>query len=213
MKALQFMSPNTMAVNEIAIPKIADDEVLLASRSVGICHSDIELLEGRYIIPFQYPIVPFQINSYGSDVIRTRGRSRAFLFDSIDLDGMPDPPAPSNKMCMDLGEKLAKIILESDYKVALIASASWSHASLSSNSENTIPDHDSDKKLLNSLLQGDYDYWRDLSRQTIENAGQHEILNWMPLIGAMSFLNKKPVLQDYVDTYLFQANKVFVSFE
>ena len=162
---------------------------------------------------FQYPIVPFQINSYGSDVIRTRGRSRAFLFDSIDLDGMPDPPAPSNKMCMDLGEKLAKIILESDYRVALIASASWSHASLSSNSENTIPDHDSDKKLLNALLQGDYDYWRDLSRQTIENAGQHEILNWMPLIGAMSFLNKKPVLQDYVDTYLFQANKVFVSFE
>ena len=48
MKALQFMSPNVMSVNEIAIPKIADDEVLLASRSVGICHSDIELLEGRY---------------------------------------------------------------------------------------------------------------------------------------------------------------------
>jgi L-iditol 2-dehydrogenase len=58
MKALQFMSPNVMAVNEIDIPKIADDEVLLASRSVGICHSDIELLEGRYIIPFQYPIIP-----------------------------------------------------------------------------------------------------------------------------------------------------------
>ena len=55
MKALQFMSPGLMAVNEIAIPKIAEDEVLLASRSVGICHSDIELLEGRYIIPFQYP--------------------------------------------------------------------------------------------------------------------------------------------------------------
>jgi L-iditol 2-dehydrogenase len=25
---------------------------------VGICHSDLELLEGRYIIPFNYPIVP-----------------------------------------------------------------------------------------------------------------------------------------------------------
>ena len=58
MKALQFMSPGLMAVNEIAIPKIAEDEVLLASRSVGICHSDIELLEGRYIIPFQYPVIP-----------------------------------------------------------------------------------------------------------------------------------------------------------
>jgi predicted class III extradiol MEMO1 family dioxygenase len=114
---------------------------------------------------------------------------------------------------MDLGEKLAKIILESKYSVALIASASWSHASLSSNSKNIIPDHDSDQKLLKSLLEGDYEYWRKLSRQTMENAGQHEILNWMPLMGAMSYLNKKPVLQDYVDTYLFQANKVFVYFE
>lgn len=58
MKALQFTSPGVMAVNELAIPKIADDEVLLASRSVGICHSDIELLEGRYIIPFEYPVIP-----------------------------------------------------------------------------------------------------------------------------------------------------------
>lgn len=47
-----------MAVNELAIPTIAEDEVLLASRSVGICHSDIELLEGRYIIPFEYPVIP-----------------------------------------------------------------------------------------------------------------------------------------------------------
>lgn len=52
------MSPNVMSVNDISVPKIADDEVLLASRSVGICHSDIELLEGRYIIPFEYPIIP-----------------------------------------------------------------------------------------------------------------------------------------------------------
>lgn len=58
MKALQFLSPGVMAVNEIAIPKIGDDEVLLSARSVGICHSDIELLEGRYIIPFEYPVIP-----------------------------------------------------------------------------------------------------------------------------------------------------------
>lgn len=58
MKALQFMSPNVMELNEIAIPSIGEDEVLLAARSVGICHSDIDLLEGRYIIPFEYPIIP-----------------------------------------------------------------------------------------------------------------------------------------------------------
>ncbi|HET8768415.1 MAG TPA: zinc-binding dehydrogenase [Pedococcus sp.] len=58
MKALQFTGPSAYAVNELDIPRIAEDEVLLASRSVGVCHSDIELLEGRYIIPFEYPVIP-----------------------------------------------------------------------------------------------------------------------------------------------------------
>ncbi|HET7900262.1 MAG TPA: zinc-binding dehydrogenase [Candidatus Nanopelagicales bacterium] len=58
MRALQFVSPDRCAVNELDVPAIAEDEVLLASRSVGICHSDIELLAGRYIIPFEYPVIP-----------------------------------------------------------------------------------------------------------------------------------------------------------
>jgi L-iditol 2-dehydrogenase len=58
MKALQFLGDSRCAVNEIDVPRIEDDEVLLASRSVGICHSDIELLSGRYIIPFSYPVIP-----------------------------------------------------------------------------------------------------------------------------------------------------------
>ena len=81
MKALQFMSPTVMSVNEIAIPKIADDEVLLASRSVGICHSDIELLEGRYIIPFNYPIIPghewsAEVVEVGSKVAKLKAGDR-----------------------------------------------------------------------------------------------------------------------------------------
>jgi L-iditol 2-dehydrogenase len=58
MKALQFVGDNQCAVNELPIPEISADEVLLASRSVGICHSDIELLAGRYIIPFDFPVIP-----------------------------------------------------------------------------------------------------------------------------------------------------------
>jgi len=58
MKALRYVAANTPQVDELPIPEIADDEVLIASRSVGVCHSDIDLLEGRYIIPFEYPIIP-----------------------------------------------------------------------------------------------------------------------------------------------------------
>jgi L-iditol 2-dehydrogenase len=58
MHALQFLEPDKYAVSAIGVPEINDDEVLVASRSVGVCHSDLDLLAGRYIIPFKYPIIP-----------------------------------------------------------------------------------------------------------------------------------------------------------
>jgi L-iditol 2-dehydrogenase len=57
-KALQFVGDNRCQVNDLEVPRIGDDEVLLASRRVGICHSDIDLLAGRYIIPFEFPVIP-----------------------------------------------------------------------------------------------------------------------------------------------------------
>ena len=58
MKALVFEQPRSAAVRELDVPTIAPDEVLVRSRNVGICHSDFELYEGRYIIPISYPIIP-----------------------------------------------------------------------------------------------------------------------------------------------------------
>ena len=161
---------------------------------------------------FPYPIVPFQINSYGSDVIVTQGRSRARQFEDFGKDGLPDPPAPSPAVCMELGVKLAQSILESPYKVVLMASSSWSHAALSANTGKIIPDHSADRRLLEAFKQGDYDYWRGLTVPQLEAAGQHELLNWMPMMGAMSIENRRPVVLDYAETYLFQANKVFAYF-
>jgi L-iditol 2-dehydrogenase len=73
MKAVQFQGVDRLALAEVDVPSINDDEVLVALRSVGICHSDFELLEGRYIIPFDYPIIPGhewsgQIAKVGRDV-------------------------------------------------------------------------------------------------------------------------------------------------
>jgi L-iditol 2-dehydrogenase len=58
MKAVQIQGVDNLALAEIDKPSITDDEILVTLRAVGICHSDFELLEGRYIIPFEYPIVP-----------------------------------------------------------------------------------------------------------------------------------------------------------
>lgn len=58
MKAVRFVAPNEAEVEDIPEPSIGPDDVLIASRAVGICHSDFELLSGAYIIPFSYPITP-----------------------------------------------------------------------------------------------------------------------------------------------------------
>jgi L-iditol 2-dehydrogenase len=58
MKALQYADQGVATVADLPVPEIAEDEVLVAARSVGVCHSDIDLLEGRYIIPFAYPLIP-----------------------------------------------------------------------------------------------------------------------------------------------------------
>ena len=58
MKALIFKEPNQPVVKDIAEPKLDPTEVLVHMRQVGICHSDYELLDGRYIIPICYPVTP-----------------------------------------------------------------------------------------------------------------------------------------------------------
>ncbi|MFQ1002489.1 zinc-dependent alcohol dehydrogenase [Modestobacter sp. SSW1-42] len=58
MRALQYTDRGRPEVVELPVPEIGADDVLVAARSVGVCHSDIDLLEGRYIIPFAYPLIP-----------------------------------------------------------------------------------------------------------------------------------------------------------
>lgn len=58
MKALIFDQPNKPVVTNIQMPSMGDNEVMVRSRRVGICHSDYELLSGNYIIPISYPVTP-----------------------------------------------------------------------------------------------------------------------------------------------------------
>jgi threonine dehydrogenase-like Zn-dependent dehydrogenase len=58
MKALVFEAPDRPAIVDVAMPEVSPNEVLVQTRAVGICHSDYELLAGRYIIPISYPVTP-----------------------------------------------------------------------------------------------------------------------------------------------------------
>lgn len=73
MKAYVFEEPNVAVFKDIPKWEIGPDEVLVKVKANGICHSDYELLEGKYIVPFTYPCVPGhewsgQIVEVGKDV-------------------------------------------------------------------------------------------------------------------------------------------------
>lgn len=58
MKALIFDEPKKPIVTQVQMPRITENEVMIRSTRVGICHSDYELLAGQYIIPISYPVTP-----------------------------------------------------------------------------------------------------------------------------------------------------------
>jgi len=58
MKALVFAQAGVAEVADVDEPTIGSDEILVALRQVGVCHSDFDLLADNYIIPVQFPIIP-----------------------------------------------------------------------------------------------------------------------------------------------------------
>lgn len=160
---------------------------------------------------FPYPIVPFHVNCYGSAVLVSKG-AFAHLTDDLPVqEGIPDPPAPAPWRCMEVGAAMARSLAASPYRVALIASSSWSHSFLTSNTGYMFADRESDRELHQALLEGDYDVWRSRTLAEIEGAGQHELLNWFVVAGAMEELGRKATVHDYFETWVLVSDKCFAS--
>jgi hypothetical protein len=155
---------------------------------------------------FDYPVVPFLVNCYGSRIIRNRGGS-------VEYETEPDPPGPSPRRCMQVGTAVARVLKQSPYRVALVGSSSWSHAFLTPKNHWLYPDVASDRARFDELAAGDYEAWSRLSTDQIEDAGQQELLNWMCLAGAMQELGQKPEIIDYVESYIFNSNKCVALFK
>jgi hypothetical protein len=158
---------------------------------------------------FPYPMVPFQINCYGSLVISYRG----FISQLADRGRPLDPPSPSPRRCFDLGAQVAHILKKSPWRVALVASSSWSHAFLVDKTWRMQPDIAADRVLYDAMIEGEYQVWRNYPLAKIAEAGQQEVLNWFALMGAMDALNYKCTWSDFVETYVFNSSKVTAVFE
>jgi hypothetical protein len=160
---------------------------------------------------FPYPVIPFQVNCYGRRVIAQRG-GRGSLLEPLSGDAL-DPPSPSPRRCMEVGAATARVMRDSPWRTALIASSSWSHAFLTDKNYQLHPDIEADRRLYEALRVGDYDTWRQTSLASIEASGQQEMLNWYMLAGAMEELGRKPDQCDFVETWSFNSNKCFALFQ
>ena len=162
-------------------------------------------------VGFPYPVVPFQVNCYGRRVISQRG-GRGSLANPVAGDAL-DPPSPSPRRCMEVGAATARVMRDSPWRTALIASSSWSHAFLTDKNYQLYPDIEEDRRLYEALRVGDYETWRTRPLEAIESSGQQEMLNWYMLVGAMEELGRKPDQCDFIETWSFNSNKCFALFE
>ena len=159
---------------------------------------------------WDYPTLTFQVNCYGARVIINKGLS--YPVGSI---GMPedelDPDGPTAERCMEVGAAVARIIKRSPWRVALIATSSWSHAFLVPKHYFMYPDVDADAKMYEALQRGDYETWRKVTNTEILERGWQELRNWFTLLGAMEELGQKggPAYSHYIESYSHNSDKIF----
>jgi hypothetical protein len=162
---------------------------------------------------FPYPVVPFAVNAYGRLLIAARGSPRR----ASESEGQVptsesdlDPPAPQPWRCMEVGAAIARALKASPWRVAIVASSSWSHAFLVAKNELVFPDVAADRRYYEALRNGDIELWRKTTLEEVEDRGHHELLNWFCLLGAMQDLGRtKPDYSTFLESWITNSDKVF----
>jgi hypothetical protein len=155
---------------------------------------------------FDYPVIPFHVNCYGNQLMSTSASTVGEGVKEI------SPPSPSPARCFEIGRATARFFANSPWRVALIGSASWSHGSLTQKHGRLYPDVDADRRRYDELRSGGFADWGRISQEEIEVSGQHEVLNWICLAGAMSELGHSAEVVDFVESYVFNSAKCFALF-
>jgi hypothetical protein len=161
---------------------------------------------------FPYPMLPITVNSYGRKLLGPPNHNPiGNPLAPVNEDEM-SPPGPQPWRCFDLGRAIARAMVASPWRVALVASSSWSHSFLTSRYDYFHGDVPTDKKYFEAMQNGDYEFWRKTPLEEVEAAGHHEVLNWYCLIGAMAELGRKPDEAHFLESWLCNSSKVFTVF-
>lgn len=143
---------------------------------------------------WDYPILPFHVNAWGSHLSNYR-------------QGEVTPSSPTPARCFEVGRAVGRIMRASPWRVALVASSSWSHGILTSKNHHFYPDVETDRLRYRQLQAADYTAWRDIAPDDIVGSGQDELVNWILLAGAMHELDYTPTWTDLSESYIMNSSK------
>lgn len=163
---------------------------------LGLAHAFIRsvIFLDYFRTGWDYPILPFHVNAWGSHLSSYR-------------EGEVTPPSPAPSRCFEVGRAVGRVMRASPWRVALVASSSWSHGILTSKHHYFYPDVEADRRRYQDLQAGNYGAWRDVSLEDIEGSGQDELANWILLAGAMAELDHVPVWTDLSESYTMNSSK------
>ena len=141
---------------------------------------------------FPYPVMPFAINCYGRNLIHAKGGFGHLFQPPRPAGEAGDPPSPQPWRCMEVGAAVAEVLAAlavpggADRLVELVALPSCRRRTAICG-----PTTRATGILFDAVSRADYGTWRKRSLAEMEYAGQHEMLNWMALIGAMEALDRR----------------------
>lgn len=76
---------------------------------------------------------------------------------SKEYSTIPDPPGPSPKRCMEVGAATVRALQDTPWRVAMIASSSWSHAFLTEKTHWLHPDMEADRARFEEFRIADWE--------------------------------------------------------
>lgn len=157
-----------------------------------------------------YPFIPITVNCYGQHAIARKGGLARFA--EIEEEEI-DPIGPTPARCFALGRAIARRYKDRDLRVAFVASSSWSHAFLADRLWHIKPDTEADLELYDALVEDDFEKLASVTPDEVVDAGQHEMLNWFVMLGAVEELGLDRKWSEIVKTEVFNSNKVFAVYE
>ena len=95
-------------------------------------------------------------------------------------------PQPTARRCLEVGQHLSRVVSESPWRVAVIATGGLSHFPELSLARLGTSDVEFDRRIVRQLEAGDHEALRALTIKELHETGSHELLNWLVLVGAVT---------------------------